>query len=123
MLGSATLVAFVATTDSGRAKAFYGDVLGLRLIADEPYALVYDAAGTTLRVQKAPPFTPLPHTALGWKVDDITATVAALQQRGVSFERFPGVQQDAAGIWASPSGAKVAWFKDPEGNLLSLTQT
>jgi catechol 2,3-dioxygenase-like lactoylglutathione lyase family enzyme len=122
MLGNATLVAFVATTDSERAKAFYGDVLGLRLIADEPYALVYDAAGTTLRVQKAPAFTPLPHTALGWKVEDIAAVVAALHERGVSFERFPGMRQDDAGIWSSPSGAKVAWFKDPDGNLLSLTQ-
>lgn len=122
MLGKATLVALVATTEPERAKAFYGDVLGLRLIADEPYALVYDAAGTTLRVQKAPPFTPLPHAALGWKVEDIAGTVAALQQHGVRFERYPGMQQDAAGIWSSPSGAKVAWFKDPDGNLLSLTQ-
>jgi catechol 2,3-dioxygenase-like lactoylglutathione lyase family enzyme len=122
MLTAAKLVAFVATTDSERAKAFYSDVLGLRLVADEPYALVYDAAGVTLRVQKAPAFTPLPHTVLGWHVASIASAVAALAKHGVSFERYPGMQQDAAGIWSSPSGARVAWFKDPDGNLLSLTE-
>jgi catechol 2,3-dioxygenase-like lactoylglutathione lyase family enzyme len=122
MLGSSKLVAFVATTNAERATAFYRDRLGLRLVSDEPYALVFDAAGTTLRVQKVQAHTPLPFTALGWVVNDITAMVGRLAESGTRCERFPGLQQDSAGIWTTPGGSKVAWFKDPDGNLLSLTQ-
>ena len=116
------MVAFVATTDSERAKVFYRDTLGLTPIADEPYALVFDANGTTLRVQKTAQHSPLPHTALGFRVTAIAGIVAALARNGVTCERFAGMEQDAAGIWQAPSGAKVAWFKDPDGNLLSLTE-
>ncbi len=122
MLGKQTLVAFVATTDAARARAFYEDTLGLSLVSSDPFALVFDAHGTTIRVQKVAAFQPQPFTALGWTVDDINAVVAALSQKDVTCERFPGMNQDAHGIWASPSGARVAWFKDPDGNVLSLTE-
>jgi len=122
MLGKQTLVAFVATTDAARARAFYEKTLGLALVSDDPYALVFDANGTTIRLQKVEAFAPQPFTALGWTVDDINAVVAALQQKDVICERFPGMAQDAHGVWASPSGARVAWFKDPDGNVLSLTE-
>jgi len=114
---------FVATADPARARAFYCDVLGLTLTSDEDYALVYDLAGTMLRIQKVQALTPLPYTALGWHVADITRAVAELSARGVTFERWAFLEQDAAGIWTVPgAGAKVAWFKDPDGNLLSLTE-
>ena len=116
------MTAFVATTDPERAKAFYGDTLGLPLVSDDPWALVFSAAGAVLRIQKVERHTPHPFTALGWSVPDVAADVAALASRGVRFERYEGMQQDAAGVWTSPSGAKVAWFKDPDGNVLSLTE-
>jgi len=122
MLAKQTLVAFVATTDAARARAFYEETLALSLVADDPYAVVFDANGTTIRVQKVAAFEPQPFTALGWTVDDIDTVVAALEQKQVSCERFPGLDQDAHGIWTSPSGARVAWFKDPDGNVLSLTE-
>jgi catechol 2,3-dioxygenase-like lactoylglutathione lyase family enzyme len=122
MLGDQELIAFIATTDGDRAKAFYTDVLGLRLVSDDPFAIVFDAHGTMLRVQKAPHHRPLPHTALGWRVAAIADVVAKLTGKGVAFSRFDGMDQDAAGIWTAPGGAKIAWFKDPDGNVLSLTQ-
>jgi catechol 2,3-dioxygenase-like lactoylglutathione lyase family enzyme len=122
MLDRNEVIAFVATTDAPRALAFYRDTLGLRLVADEPWAIVFDAGGTMLRIQKAPKHTPAPHTALGWKVADLAATMAGLRERGVTFERYPWMQQDAAGVWATPDGTRIAWFKDPDGNVLSLTQ-
>ena len=122
MLDQNEVIAFTATTDAPRALAFYRDVLGLRLVSDEQWAIVFDAAGTMLRIQKAPQHTPAPHTALGWKVADIAATMAALRERGVTFEQYPWMQQDAAGVWSTPDGARIAWFKDPDGNVLSLTQ-
>jgi catechol 2,3-dioxygenase-like lactoylglutathione lyase family enzyme len=115
-------MAFVASADSERALHFYRDLLGLRLIADEPYAVVFDLAGVPLRIQKVPQHQPLPYTALGWQVTAIDQVVAALSAKGVRFERYDGMEQNPAGIWRSPSGAQVAWFKDPDGNLLSLTQ-
>jgi len=122
MLGEQTLVAFVATTDATRARAFYEETLGLALISDDPHALVFDANGTTIRVQKVASFQPHPFTALGWTVDDVKAVVTMLKQKNVSCERFPGMDQDAHGVWASASGARIAWFKDPDGNVLSLTE-
>jgi uncharacterized glyoxalase superfamily protein PhnB len=122
MLGACNVMAFVATTDAERAKAFYGDTLGLPLASDEPWALVFAVPGTVLRVQKVERHTPHPFTALGWFVPDVAAEVAALAARGVRFERYDGMSQDDAGVWTSPSGAKVAWFKDPDGNVLSLTE-
>jgi catechol 2,3-dioxygenase-like lactoylglutathione lyase family enzyme len=122
MLGTQTPIAFVATCKPDRARAFYGDVLGLRLIEDSPFALVFDSGGSMLRIQKVETLTPSPYTALGWPVDDLAGIIQALVKRGVVFERYPRLDQDALGIWTSPSGAKVAWFKDPDGNGLSLTQ-
>ncbi|HKA88407.1 MAG TPA: VOC family protein [Haliangiales bacterium] len=122
MLGTNPIIAFVATRAPDRAKAFYRDVLGLRLVADEDFALVFDAGGTMLRVAKVAEHTPAPFTVLGWRVTAIRPAVEQLGRRGVKLERFPGMQQDGAGIWTAPGGAMIAWFKDPDGNLLSLTQ-
>jgi catechol 2,3-dioxygenase-like lactoylglutathione lyase family enzyme len=116
------LMAFLATRDGARARAFYEGTLGLAVLSDDDFALALDVGGTMLRVQKVETFTPHPFTALGWEVPDVAAAVAALAARGVVFERFAGLDQDARGIWRSPSGARVAWFKDPDGNTLSLTQ-
>jgi catechol 2,3-dioxygenase-like lactoylglutathione lyase family enzyme len=122
MLGDADAVAFVATTDPLAARTFYGDVLGLPLVDDSPFAVVFDANGTTLRVTVVHEAVVAPYTVLGWEVADIAATVAELVGRGVVFERFDGMDQDDLGIWNSPSGARVALFKDPQGNVLSLTE-
>lgn len=122
MLKSATLVAFVATADAGRATAFYRDVLGLQLMADTPFALIFNAMGVTLRVQKVDRVSVAGYTALGWDVADISAAVLALQSRGVAFERFQGLEQDRHGVWRTPDGSRVAWFRDPDGNLLSIAQ-
>lgn len=122
MLGNAHLVAFVATINADRARLFYEGVLGLRLVADEPFALVFDAHGTTLRVQKLPELAPARHTVLGWLVHDVAAAIRRLSEQGVVFERYPGLPQDDLGIATFPGGSRVAWFKDPDGNTLSLTE-
>lgn len=122
MVAKHPLVAFVATTKAARARTFYEQTLGLRLVSDDPFAIVFDAAGTTLRIQKVDAFAPHPFTALGWQVPDIDATVDELAKRAVRFERYPGMDQDQRGVWQAPGGARIAWFKDPDGNTLSLTQ-
>ena len=122
MLSSSEVIAFVATTNAEKARAFYEGRLGLTLVEDNPFALVFDAHGVMLRIQKVQSLNPAAHTTLGWNVSDIRKTIAALVQNGVIFERYDRLSQDPAGIWVSPSGAHVAWFKDPDGNVLSLTQ-
>ncbi|MBI5288726.1 MAG: VOC family protein [Chloroflexi bacterium] len=122
MLGSSNIMAFVATAQPDAARAFYEGILGLRLIEDAPFALVFDAYGTKLRVQKVQTVAPAPYTTLGWVVDDIVATVRELASRGVQFERYEGLEQDDLGIWSSGAG-NIAWFKDPDGNTLSVTQS
>ena len=122
MLKEAPLIAFVATTDFSRARKFYSEILGLRIIAESPFALELDAADTMLRVTKVAELTAAPYTVLGWSVPDIRKSVAELKGKGVAFERYPGMLQDDLGIWTSPSGARVAWFRDPDGNVLSLTE-
>ena len=124
MLGEDRLVAFLATTDGVRARRFYEGTLGLRVISDDDYALAVtvDGAGTMLRIQKVAAFAPQPFTALGWQVSDVEKTVQGLRSRGVEPERYPGLAHDGNGVWQSPSGARVAWFRDPDGNVLSLTQ-
>jgi catechol 2,3-dioxygenase-like lactoylglutathione lyase family enzyme len=98
-------------------------VLGLRVLSQDNFALVLDANGIMLRVTSVPPgFKPQPFTVLGWQVPDIAREVSALKQKGVQFERYGLPTQDAEGIWSAPGGAKIAWFKDPDGNILSLTQ-
>jgi catechol 2,3-dioxygenase-like lactoylglutathione lyase family enzyme len=122
MLAQDPIMAFVATTDAERARAFYGETLGLRLVADEPYALVFDAGGTMLRVQKVEALTPSRHTVLGWNVPDMDAALAELGGRGVTFERYGFIPQDERGVWTTDDGAQIAWFQDPDGNTLSLTR-
>lgn len=122
MLAKQKVTAFVATRDGGRAREFYEMILGLKVLSDDEYALALDANGTQIRVQKVGDFTPQPFTALGWEVSDIDATIESLLRSGVEFERFSGMDQDSRGVWWSPNGARVAWFKDPDGNTLSITQ-
>ena len=121
-LAGAPLIAFLATVDAARARVFYETTLGLKLVEDSPFAVVFDANGTLLRIQKVERFTPHPFTSLGWSVDDIAATIRDLARKGVAVTRYPGMDHDADGVWTSPSGARIAWFKDPDGNLLSLTE-
>ena len=121
-LASQKLVAFVATLDLDRAKHFYCDTLGLELISEDNFAVAVDAAGTMLRITKVHALAPANYTVLGWQVADITQTADLLQNAGVQLQRYPGMQQDERGIWNAPSGARVAWFKDPDGNTLSITQ-
>jgi catechol 2,3-dioxygenase-like lactoylglutathione lyase family enzyme len=123
MLGSTNIAAFVPTQDAEKARAFYVGVLGLRFVKDDGFAVVLDANGIMVRVSKVPPpFTPAPFTILGWKVTDIEQMVKGLQDKGVHFERFGFFEQDQLGIWTAPTGDKVAWFKDPDGNILSVSQ-
>src|SRR5947207_12381673 len=122
MLKSSPIVAFVATTDPKRAKRFYAKTLGLRLVGEDGFALAFDAGGTMLRVTVVQTLQPAGYTVLGWIVPDIAKAVRDLVKRGVIFQRYDGMAQDDLGIWSSPSGARVAWFTDPEGNTLSLTE-
>jgi len=117
-----TPIAFLATANPEAARKFYEGTLGLPFVADDPFALVFRTGPIELRIAKVEKHTPPQGTALGWSVPDIAAAVADLQSRGVVFERFPGMPQDESGVWTSPGGAQVAWFKDPDGNLLSITQ-
>jgi catechol 2,3-dioxygenase-like lactoylglutathione lyase family enzyme len=121
MLQWAKLIAFLATTNADRARRFYGEVLGLKLLNEDEFALAFDANGTMLRIQKVEKLAPQPFTALGWAVSDIKDAVGSLAESGVKFERYSFLEQDALGIWQAPSGTKVAWFKDPDGNLLSVS--
>jgi PhnB protein len=117
------LMAFLATADAERSKIFYRDMLGLALLGDEPGALVFAAGETVLRVQEIARHVAPRQTALGWCVENIAAAVVMLEERGVRFVRHAGMLQDERGVWTAPSGAKVAWFEDPDGNVLSLTET
>jgi catechol 2,3-dioxygenase-like lactoylglutathione lyase family enzyme len=122
VLAGDDLIAFVATGDPARARAFYGDTLGLELVEETPFAVVFRAGDTMLRVTVVEAVVVAPYTVLGWAVADIAARVRELSERGVAFERYAGLEQDGLGVWRSPSGARIAWFKDPDGNTLSLTQ-
>lgn len=123
MLRSAELIAFVLCTNAEATREFYRDRLGLELQAEElPQALVFDAGGTMLRASLVPHFQPLPATVIGWGVEDMGRAVSALTARGIEFIRYPGFDQDESSVWQAPDGTKVAWFSDPDGNILSLTQ-
>ncbi len=121
-LANLDVIAFVSTTNPARAETFYADTLGLRLVDQSPFALVFDAHGTMLRVTIVAELDPAPSTVLGWAVADISEAARALAARGVVFLHYEGMRQDDQGIWQSPSGALIAWFTDPDGNVLSLTQ-
>ncbi len=123
LFSAATPVAFIMTRDRAVAEAFYGGTLGLPLGPQDDFAAVYDLAGTILRITHIPDWAPSQHPALGWYVDDIEGAMRALIAKGVVPKIYEGMGQDAFGIWTAPDGtAKVAWFTDPDGNLLSLTQ-
>jgi len=122
MLGSLKIVAFVPTSDYQKARAFYEGVLGLRFVSQDSFALVMDAHGIMIRIAKVKDLKPQQFTILGWEVDDIEKFVSGLSEKGVEFMRFGFPGQGERGIWSAPGGAKVAWFKDPDGNTLSLSQ-
>jgi catechol 2,3-dioxygenase-like lactoylglutathione lyase family enzyme len=124
MLGNATPVGFIAVSDFGRARAFYEGVLGLAFVSQDGFALVLRSGPIVVRLAVPPQLVTAPYTVFGWGVDDIEAAVAALSAKGLNFERYEmfGESQAPSGIWSAPGGAKVAWFKDPDGNLLSLAQ-
>ena len=122
MLESRDLVAFVGAADLDRARAFYEGVLGLPVTERTDFACVFDSGGTMLRVTAVPAVAQPGYTVLGWRVPDITAVVRELTGRGVTVLHFDGMQQDEDGIWTTPGGDRVAWFADPDGNTLSLTQ-
>ena len=115
-------VTFLATTDPQRASAFYTQVVGLRLLGDDGFGVLFDNFGVRLRISRVEQLSPAPYTVLGWEVADIDATVAELGRRGAVLQRYAFLEQDAAGVWSAPGGAKVAWFLDPDGNVLSVTQ-
>jgi catechol 2,3-dioxygenase-like lactoylglutathione lyase family enzyme len=122
MLGSERLVAFGATVNASHAARFYGEILGLPVQSESPFAVVLDANGVELRLQKVATLTPQSFTMLGWQVRDLDAILDELTSRGIALERYPGMVQDARGAWLAPSGARIAWFKDPDGNVLSVAQ-
>jgi catechol 2,3-dioxygenase-like lactoylglutathione lyase family enzyme len=117
-----SVVTFLMTKDPEAAVRFYRDTLGLKYLRDDGFALVFDMNGVLLRIGKAPSFTPAQNTVLGWEARDINSTVAELTRKGVTFERYPKMNHDAQGICTFPGGDRVAWFKDPDGNVLSISQ-
>ncbi len=118
------MIGFVITNDPERAKAFYGNMLGFRLLTEDSFAVVFDANGTMIRVGKGQNHKPAIGTVLGWEVDDIHAAIQELSARGVRLEQFnlPFMKQDEYGVWNAPNGDQVAWFKDPDGNVLSISK-
>lgn len=122
MLELSDVVAFAASTNLPRARVFYEEQLGLAVTDQNDFACVFDANGTMLRVTAVPKVSRGGYTVLGWRVADIAATVGGLASKGVVFQRYDGMDQDENGIWTTPGGDKVAWFTDPDGNILSLTE-
>jgi catechol 2,3-dioxygenase-like lactoylglutathione lyase family enzyme len=122
VLTSRDVIAFAASADLVRARAFYEGVLGLVFVEQNDYACVFDAHGTMLRVTAVAEVATPGYTVLGWRVDDIDAMVDALTGAGVVFARYDGMGQAPNGVWTGPGGDKVAWFRDPDGNTLSLTE-
>jgi catechol 2,3-dioxygenase-like lactoylglutathione lyase family enzyme len=122
MLAGAHVAAFIPSTDLERSRDFYVNVLGLELVDMNPYACVLNGLGATLRVTKVDDFVAQPFTVLGWTVADVHASVTDLVNRGVEFHRYAGMGQDDAGVWTAPGGAMIAWFRDPDGNVLSLSE-
>ena len=123
MLGSSNVIAFVPTENPDRARAFYEGVLGLRFVSKDHYAMMFEANGVRLRIALVQEFNPAPFTILGWIVPDIAGTIRELAMKGVVFQRYDIFKQDDLGVCTFLSGEQVAWFKDPDGNTLSLTQS
>ena len=122
MLSTSPLIAFIPSKDASHSRSFYEGTLGLRFISDDSFAIVMDSNGTMVRIVRVGEFTPAPFTILGWQVDDIHTRVAELSDNGVQFNRYPYFEQSPDGVWTAPNGAKVAWFPDPDGNTLSISQ-
>ena len=122
MLRDAAMIGFIPTTDGDRAKQFFAELLGLEFVVDAQFALVFRVGGGMLRVVRMDEFTPVPYTILGWEVEDLTAKARELAGRGVEITRYGFLEQDEHGVWVAPDGDKVLWFKDPDGNTLSLSQ-
>lgn len=122
VLTAASLIAFLPTIDAARARLFYEGELGLTFVAEEPFALIFDVPGASLRISKVASLTPQPFTVLGWQVSDLRAMIRDLKRKGIRFELYPGLAQDADGVCTFPDGTQVVWFRDPDGNVLSLTQ-
>jgi predicted enzyme related to lactoylglutathione lyase len=122
MLVNETLKTFVPTVKPQEAKAFYQDVLGLTLLKEDHYGIDFDSGGALLRVVTVPELKPHTFTVLGWNVKDIEATIHSLNDKGVIFEKYGFFPQDELGIWTAPDNTKVAWFKDPDGNTLGISQ-
>lgn len=122
MLASGKLVGFIPTRDYDKARAFYEGKLGCEFISLDQYALVMSIGGHRIRIAKVPDFTPLQGTILGWEVENVAAVAAWLAEKGVVLEKYPFIQDREHRIWTAPTGDKVAWFKDPDGNILSVSQ-
>jgi catechol 2,3-dioxygenase-like lactoylglutathione lyase family enzyme len=122
MLTQGKIIGFVLTKDYDKARAFYEGKLGLEFVSLDQYALVMKSGAHMIRISKVPNFTPLQGTVLGWEVEKIEAIAAWLRDRGVTLEKYPFVEDRELGIWTTPNGDKVAWFKDPDGNILSVSQ-
>jgi catechol 2,3-dioxygenase-like lactoylglutathione lyase family enzyme len=122
MLAECDVIGFIPTKDPARAREFYEKTLGLRFLSDDLFAIVMEANGTMIRIVQVKEYTPFPFTILGWKVQDIEIEAGTLIERGIEFHRYNWLQQSESGIWSAPGGAKVAWFHDPDGNVLSLSQ-
>jgi len=122
VLATNDVIAFASTTDLARARSFYGETLGLPIVDENEYASVFDANGTMLRITAVAQVAHPGYTVLGWQVTDIGHVIARLESLGVAFARYDGMAQDAQGVWTTPSGDRVAWFTDPDGNVLSLTE-
>jgi len=122
MLRDQKLKAYIPTVDPDRAKRFYVNLLGFNLLSEDYYGLELETNGSLLRISTVEHFNPHPFTVLGWGVDDLSSIITSLTRKGVAFERYNIIDQDKRGIWTSPDGTKVAWFRDPDGNLLSLSE-
>jgi catechol 2,3-dioxygenase-like lactoylglutathione lyase family enzyme len=121
MLSIHRIKAFVSTTNHDKAREFYQDKLGLKLLSEDSFGMEFEAAGAHIRISVVEKLMPQPFTVLGWDTDDIISTVSMMSNKGISFERYPFIEQDDFGIWTSPGGTRVAWFKDPDNNILSIS--
>jgi catechol 2,3-dioxygenase-like lactoylglutathione lyase family enzyme len=121
MLGRAPYVGFIPVSGISSIREFYVKTLGLTFVHEDDFALVVDAHGTTIRITPVPDFAPQPFTIAGWSSEDVVSTVARMREAGVVFQLFDGLDQDELGIWHAPGGDLVAWFRDPEGNVLSIS--
>jgi len=122
MFEAATMIGFILTRDYKKAREFYEGVLGCTFVSHDQFALVVKAGKNSIRIVQMAAFTPLQSTVLGWEVQGIEAVMDRLRERGVAFEKYPFVQDKERGIWTTPNGDKVAWFKDPDGNVLGVSE-